>query len=94
MAIPSAAQFRAQFPEFTPCPDAVLDAHLAAAGSMCDETVYGDSHTQGVMYRCADALAQLPAGRKMQLVQKSGETVYYRRMMELVRSAAIGIRVV
>lgn len=92
MAVPSPAQFKTQFPEFASCPDATLQAHLDAAGSLCDATVYGNTHTQGVMYRCADSLAQLPAGRKMQLVQKNGETIYYRRMMELVRSAAVGIR--
>ena len=93
MAAPTVAAFKARFPEFAPCPDATVQIHLDDAATQCDEAAYGHLHELGCAYTAANALAQLPAGRKMQLVQKDGTTVYEARRASLAASAAIGVRV-
>lgn len=93
MAAPSVAAFKQRFPEFATCPDPTVQIHLDDAATQCDEAAYAHLHELGVSYTAANALAQLPAGRKMQLVQKDGTTVYEARRAALARSAAIAVRV-
>ncbi len=97
MAIPTVAAFRLRYPEFGAtaaqgASDVLIQAALDDAAAICDECVYGDRHTQAIMFHAADDLARSPFARNMQLVDKSGETSYQGRAKQLMRIAAAGIR--
>ena len=92
MAVPSLATFRVNFPEFTNATDALLQAAIDRASTLCDATTYGDLHTQAVLFTAADDLAMSPFSREMRL--KDGTSVYQKRVKQLQRIAAIGIRAV
>lgn len=91
------ADFKVAFPEFDRGADTSFDAYLQArlddAATVTAASVWGALHQQGVFYRAADDIANGPYGRKMQItIAKDGSTRYSKRLAELKRSAAIGIR--
>ena len=92
MAVPTAAEFLVQFPEFLGAPEALVDAKLAFAGERTDAAVWGTLHTQGVMQRAADLLAKSPFAREMRLVV-DGKSVYEDDLKAMIRRVAVGVRV-
>jgi hypothetical protein len=97
MAVPSPAAFLARFPELGQAPEAVVEAALATAGRECSETVWADSHGDGVAFYAAHLLAL----RTRQIGATVGESVkgpsgngleatwYGQQHLELMRSLPI-----
>lgn len=92
---PTAAEFKAVFPEFLGAPDLLVTAKISDAVGRTSEEVWGALWTQGVMYRAADLLAKSPFGRSMRLVNKDNTTAYSADLRTMVRrvAAASGLRV-
>jgi hypothetical protein len=93
VAVPTSATFKAQYPEFGALDDSVCDAFLADAAQDFDSALFpGRDGTMGVMAQAAHLLALSPAGRPMELVSKSGSTVYGDRVAALKRRKTMGMR--
>jgi hypothetical protein len=91
---PSAATFKAQYPEFSTLDDSVCDDFLAdAAQDFALEHFPAPEGAIGVMLAAARAIALSPAGRSMQLVSKDGSTPYEARVQALKRRRTMGYRV-
>lgn len=89
----TAATFKAIFPEFSGCPDALVTARIAMAEQRTPAGVWGVHEDQGVLWLTAHMLALLPGSKDMRLGEPAGETMYGRERKFLERIVSSGFRV-
>jgi len=77
------ADLRREFPEFTPAPDAVLEAAIAAGYVAHDAQVWGSHLDLGVMLYACDRLARSPYARDLRLQMQDGRSVYQTELERL-----------
>lgn len=95
MAIPSTTDLRAEYPEFSNAPEALVQAKIDRAVVLTDEGVYDAHYGHAILLRAADMLARSPFARQMQLVSKDGSTPYSQELDTLtVINGACGAGVV
>lgn len=99
------ATFRSLYPEFNDAPDPLVAGKLAEAQQMVPDGVWGQGSVssglggggsltqQATFLYCAQFLAKSPFARAMNLVGKTGETIYDERLERLKRTVTSGHRV-
>jgi hypothetical protein len=90
----TAESFKLAHPEFTNVDDDLVTLKIADAEMLCPDSVWGDFADMGVCFRVARALALLPPGRDLRLVNKDGSTVYDADLARLTLTVASGGSVV
>ncbi len=91
---PSAATFKASFPQFDKAPDALITRWLAYAAQRTTANFFATGvEEQAVMLRAAIIVSKLPEARKMQLMSDDQAIVWQMELYGLQRSAGMGIRV-
>lgn len=90
----TASSFKLAHPEFTNVDDDLITLKIADAEMRCPDAVWGDFADEGVRFRVARALALMPPGRDLRLVNKDGSTVYDMDIARLVLAVSSGARVV
>jgi hypothetical protein len=97
--------FRSLYPEFASAPDPLVQAKLVEAEQMVPDAVWGAGTPSGglggggsltqqaTFLYCAQFLAKSPFARSMNLVSKTGETIYDERIQNLKRVVTSGFRV-
>lgn len=91
---PTVAEFLADYPEFTGCPETLIQKRLDLAVLRTDATVWGSAYQAGVKLRAADLLAKTPEGKAMRLMLDSGKSIFWDDLQGMIRRvAACGFRV-
>lgn len=89
----TAAQIKAEFPEFADTADADIDAKIADAVSCVNVDAWGDQTDFGVKYMAAHLLAISPLAECAKL-DTDGNTVYLTIFERKKRTVASGCRVI
>lgn len=89
--MPSAADFLAQYPEFSGADEALINAKLQAAALRTSPRAWGAKYAAGVMLRCADLLAKTPDGRASRLMVDDERSIYDADLKSMMRCAALGL---
>jgi hypothetical protein len=86
----TSAQIKAEFPEFLNADSGLIDAKIADATGLLDETAWGAKFDQAVKYMACHLLALSPKGETMRLrpdrEPEGATTLYERRYLELKRT--------
>ena len=91
MAVPTVAEFRAHFPEWASGPaDATIQSHLDAAEEETPLDIWGDQQDQGILYKAAYTLSNLPQSRDMRKTNEDGENIYWAERKKLAKQVAPG----
>lgn len=94
VAPPTAAAFKAEYPEFEDAPDALVEAKLNQAGLELDATIWGVRAATAVSLLGAHKLACSPFARAMKLVLKTGDTYYLQEYKRLQVATCAALRLV
>lgn len=88
----TAASLKARWAEFSPTPDAVVDAALAEAVRRTDARVFGDRTDDAVALRACHLLSTGAFGQSARLDVKGGDgtTTYLAELQRLTRERAGG----
>lgn len=87
------ATFKASFPEYTGSPDALVQRCIDTAEREADPGICGANWVDLVQFKTARYLALSPYGRKMQLVNKDGSTLYDADIERISALSACALRV-
>lgn len=72
--MPTLSDFRTHFPSFTRTEDDLVTAKLTEAGRLVEEAVWGELHTDAVLYMAAHLLTLSPYGVNAATSDPAGKT--------------------
>ena len=86
----TATTFKAQWPEFKPTLDSLVDAVLAESVTELDARVFGATFDTAVGLLAAHKLTSGPSGQTSRLASDMGDSTYRQQLQRLKRTRAGG----